>query len=100
MSQTLDIALPSSQSVTRESFPGHVLAEITRTSGPQPPAARAVETLEEFWDRIGPDKALMVCSLVFGRHRGYWRGAPVSPARFAPHMDDFFALAVLEAGGE
>lgn len=100
MSQTLAPALPSSQSVTRESFPGFVLAEITRTSGLQPPVARARETLEEFWDRLGPDKALLACSLVFGRHRGYWRGAPVSPLRFAAHMDDFFALSVLEAGGE
>ena len=98
MSQTLDFVLPSPQTVTRESFPAYVLAEIARTSGPQPPAPRAAETLDAFWERLGPDKALLVCELAFGRHRGYWRGAPVSPLRFAAHQDDFFALAVLEAG--
>jgi hypothetical protein len=98
MSQTLDIALPSPQAVTRESFAGHVLGEILRASGPQPPCPKAAEILNAFWDRLGPDKALLACSLAFGPHRGYWHGAPVTPLRFAESQDDFFALPLLESG--
>lgn len=99
MSQTLDVVLPFSESaVTRESFPGFVLGEILRTAGPQVLCIRAEEILTEFWDRFGPDKALLICSLAFGPHRGFWRGAQITPLRFAAHQDDFFALAVLAAG--
>lgn len=99
MSQTLD-ALPSPQTdaITRESFAGHVAGEILRTAGPQIPVPRAGEILEAFWDRHGPDKALLAVSLAFGRHGGFWRGAPVTPLRFAASQDDFFALPLLARG--
>jgi hypothetical protein len=99
MSQTLDFALPSPQTVTRDSFPAHVLGEILRTSGPQVACARAEVILGAFWDRLGPDKAMAACAAVFGRHGGFWRGAPVTPLRFAEKQDDFFALPLL-AGAE
>jgi hypothetical protein len=99
MSQTLDVASPSPQTeITRDSFPDWVLAEILRTAGPQVPYPPAAEILQAFWDRFGPDKALLVCSLAFGRHHGFWRGAPVTPLRFRDRQDEFFALAVLGAG--
>lgn len=97
MSQTLDFALPSPQTVTREGFPAYVEAEIIRTSGPQVPCQPAREILFAFWDRFGPDKAVTVCARSFGRHRGFWRGAPVTPLRFAESQDDFFAFPLLEA---
>lgn len=100
MSQTLDFAPSSPETVTRETFAGHVLAEILRTSGPQPPCPRAGEILTAFWDRLGPGKALLACSAAFGRHGGYWRGAPVTPLRFEERQDGFFALPLLEGGGE
>jgi hypothetical protein len=99
MSQALDTVSPSPQTeVTRESFAEWVLAEILRTAGPQVSCSRATEIIETFWDRFGPDKALRVCSLVFGRNRGFWHGAPVTPLRFQEHQDDFFALPLLAAG--
>jgi len=99
MSPTLDFALPSPQTVTRDSFPGFVQDEILRTSGPQPPCPAAGEILLAFWDRFGPGKAMDVCSLVFGpAHRGIWRSAPVTPLRFAERQDEFFALPLLEGG--
>lgn len=101
MSQTLDdfAISPSAQDgVTRDSFPGHVLAEILRTSGPQPACPRAGEILTAFWDRLGPDRALTATELAFGRFRGFWHSAPVTPLRFAEGQDDFFALRLLEAG--
>lgn len=98
MSQTLDFAVPSPQTVTREDFPAHVEAEILRTSGPQVPCPRARDILLAFWDRLGPDKALAVCSRAFGDLGGFWRAAPVTPLRFAEGQDDFFALPLLEAG--
>jgi hypothetical protein len=97
MSQTLDFALPSPQTVTREGFPGYVEAEILRTSGPQVPCQSAGDVLLAFWDRFGSDKAMAVCARAFGRHRGFWRGAPVTPLRFAERQDEFFALPLLEA---
>jgi len=100
MSQTLDFALPSPQvAVTRESFPAYVLGEILRTSGPSVACARAEEILGEFWDRFGADKAMAVCAAAFGRHGGFWRGAPVTPLRFAEGQDDFFALQLLAGAG-
>jgi len=100
MSQTLDFALPSPQAaVTRDSFPAHVLGEILRTSGPQVTCARAGEILTAFWDRFGPDKALAVCTAAFGPHEGFWRGAPVTPLRFAEGQDEFFALQLLAGAG-
>lgn len=100
MSQTLDFALPSPQTdVTRESFPAHVLAEILRTSGPQVGCPQAEALLLGFWDRFGPGKAMAVCDAAFGRHGGFWRGAPVTPLRFAEGQDEFFALQVLAGAG-
>lgn len=99
MSQALDIALPSPQTVTRESFTDWVLGEILRTAGPQPPCPKAGEILTAFWDRLGPDKALLVCSAAFGRCRGLWRSAPVTPLRFQEHQDEFFALPLLAGDG-
>ena len=98
MSQTLDFALPSPQTVTREGFPAWVEAEILRTTGPQVPCPSSAEILLAFWDRFGPDKAMAVCARLFGRLGGYWRDAPVTPLRFSERQDDFFALPVLEAG--
>ena len=99
MSQTLDVVLPSSGTeVTRESFTDYVLGEILRTAGPQVPCLRAGEILTAFWDRLGPDKALLACSLAFGVHRGFWRGAQITPLRFAEHQDEFFVLPLLAAG--
>lgn len=98
MSQTFGFALPSPQTVTRDSFPDFILAEILRTSGPQPPCPAAGDILLAFWDRFGPGKAMDACALVFGPHRGFWRGAPVTPLRFAERQDDFFALPLLEGG--
>jgi hypothetical protein len=99
MSQTLDAVLPSSQAaVDRDSFTGYVLAEIRRTAGAQLPCPRAGEILTAFWDRLGPDKALLACSLAFGARGGFWRGAPVTPLRFAESQDDFFALPLLASG--
>jgi hypothetical protein len=100
MSQTLDFALPSPQTaVTRESFPAYVLGEIVRTSGPQVACARADALLSAFWDRLGADKAMAVCAAVFGRHGGFWRGAPVTPLRFGEAQDEFFALPLLADAG-
>jgi hypothetical protein len=98
MSQTLDFALPSPQTVTREDFPAYVEAEILRTSGPQVPCPRSGEILLAFWDRLGPGKAMAACARAFGPCRGYWRGAPVTPLRFDGRQDDFFALPLLGAG--
>jgi hypothetical protein len=99
MSQALDIASPSPQTeVTRESFAEWVLAEILRTAGPQVPYPQAQKIFEAFWDRFGPDKALLACSLAFEVHGGFWRGAPVTPLRFREHQDGFFALPLLAAG--
>lgn len=97
MSQTLGFALPSPQTVAREEFPAYVEAEILRTCGPQVPCPPAAAVLTAFWDRFGPDKATAVCSRVFGRYAGFWRGAPVTPLRFAERQDEFFALPLLEA---
>jgi hypothetical protein len=97
MSQTLEFAVPSPQTVTREDFPAYVEGEILRTSGPQVPCPTAGKILLAFWDRFGPDKALAVCSRAFGACGGFWRGAPVTPLRFSERQDDFFALQLLEA---
>lgn len=100
MSQTLGFALPSPETVTPDSFPGYVLSEIARTSGPQVPCARAEGILRAFLERFGPDKAMAVCRAAFGLHGGFWRGAPVTPLRFDERQDDFFALPLLaEAAG-
>jgi hypothetical protein len=99
MSQTLDFALPSPQTVTRDEFPAYVEGEILRTSGPQPPCPAAVDLLTAFWDRLGPDKAMAACARVFGPLKGFWRGAPVTPQRFAESQDWFFAQPVLEGHG-
>lgn len=100
MSQALDIALPSPGTVvTRESFPAYVQSEILRTSGPQPPCPSAGEVLTAFWDRLGPGRAMDACARAFGAHGGFWRGAPVTPLRFAERQDWFFALPLLEGGG-
>lgn len=97
MSQTLDFVLPSPQgAVTRDSFTAYVLAEILRTSGPQPACPRAGEILTAFWDRLGPSRAMTVCARAFGQFHGFWRSAPVTPLRFAEGQDEFFALRVLE----
>jgi hypothetical protein len=40
------------------------------------------------------------CSRAFGEHGGYWRGAPVTPLRFAERQDGFFASPLLEGSGE
>jgi hypothetical protein len=98
MSQTLGFAPPSPQTVTRDSFPDFILAEILRTSGPQPPCPGARDVLLAFWDRFGPGKAVDACALAFGPHRGFWHGAPVTPRRFAERQDEFFALPLLEGG--
>jgi hypothetical protein len=99
MSQTLDVVLPfSGPAVTRDSFAEYVLGEILRTAGPQVPCPRAEEILTGFWDRFGPDKALLACSLAFGVHRGIWRSAQITPLRFAEHQDEFFAIPLLAAG--
>lgn len=98
MSQTLDFALPSPQTVAREDFPAYVEAEILRTSGPHVPCPSAGDVLLAFWDRFGPDKATAVCARAFGACRGFWRGAPVTPLRFSACQDEFFALQLLEAG--
>jgi hypothetical protein len=99
MSQALDTVSPSPQTdVTRESFAEWVLAEILRTAGPQVPYPQAAKILEDFWDRLGPDKALLACSLAFGTHHGFWYGAPITPLRFREHQDGFFALPLLAAG--
>ena len=99
MSQALGFASPSPQTVTRESFPGYVLTEILRTSGPQVPRGHADGILTAFWDRFGPDKSLLLCAAVFGLHGGFWRGAPVTPLRFDAAQDEFFALPLLAGGG-
>lgn len=96
MSQALEIAVPSPGTVTRESFPGYVEAEILRSCGPQVPCSSAREVLTAFWDRLGPDKAMRVCALAFGAQQGFWRGAPVTPLRFAEAQDWYFARPLLE----
>jgi len=88
--------LPSPQADGRDSFPGYVLGEILRTSGPQPRCHRAEAILSAFWDRFGPDKAMLVAQAAFTRHKGFWRGAPVTPLRFEESQDAFFALPLLE----
>jgi hypothetical protein len=84
--------------IDRNSFPGHVLAEIARTTGPQPPCFQAGEILQAYWDRLGPERALAVVSAAFGEHGGYWMGAPVTPLRFQPSHDAYFSQAILAAG--
>lgn len=98
MSQTLDgfALLDSGQEITREDFPGMVEAEILRTTGPHVACPGAREILVAFWDRLGPERALEACSRAFGRHNGYWRGAPVTPLRFAESQDGFFAVPLLD----
>lgn len=95
MSQALDVVVP----VSRDDFPGYVQAEILRTTGPQPPWRQADEVLTAFWDRLGPDKARRACAAVFGPLGGIWRGAPVTPKRFAESQDEFFAIPVLAGEG-
>lgn len=98
MSQTLDgfALLDSGHGVTREEFPAVVEAEILRTSGPHVACPGAAEILTAFWDRLGPADALEACARVFGRYQGYWRGAPVTPLRFAASQDGFFARPLLD----
>lgn len=98
MSQTLDgfALLESGQGITREDFPGHVEAEILRTTGPHVACPAAREILTAFWDRLGPGPALEAAARAFGPHRGFWRGAPVTPLRFSASQDEFFARPLLE----
>jgi hypothetical protein len=84
--------------IGRDSFPGHVLAEIARTTGPQPICPGSEQILLAYWDRLGPEKALAVCSAAFGEHGGYWHGAPVTPRRFLPTHDSYFTEQI-SAGG-
>lgn len=83
--------------IGRESFPDHVLAEIARTTGPQPPCFRSRDILLAYWDRMGPDDALAVCSAAFGERSGYWMGAPITPLRFQAAHDSYFTEPILAA---
>lgn len=83
--------------IDRDSFPGHVLAEIARTTGPQPPCFSSGQILLAYWDRVGAEKALAVCRSAFGRHGGYWQGAPITPRRFLPTHDSYFTEPIFAA---
>lgn len=97
-STTIDVPeIAKTGEIDRDSFPGHVLAEIARTTGPQPPCHGSERILLDYWDRIGPDRALAVCSAAFGEHGGYWHGAPVTPLRFRPTHDSYFTEPILSA---
>jgi len=93
--QAIELEIASLPAVERESFPDYVLAEIARASGPQPLCPGAREILLSFWDRLGPEDAMAVCSRAFVRHGGYWHGAPVTPLRFQPSHHAFFAAPLL-----
>jgi hypothetical protein len=89
--------ISATSGMNRDSFPGHVLAEIARTTGPQPRCPGAERILAEYWDRLGPGRALAVCSAAFGEHGGYWQGAPITPRRFLPSHDSYFTEPILAA---
>jgi hypothetical protein len=100
-STTIDVPeITKTDEITRDSFPGHVLAEIARTTGPQPPCPGSEGILLAYWDRVGPETALAVCSAAFGGHGGYWQGAPVTPRRFQPTHDSYFTGPILAAPGD
>jgi len=91
----------SRQTLAHLEFHDYVIAEITRCCGPQLPHFRAREVTGGFLERFGPGDAMAVCRQAFGPHGGYWRGAPVTVARFGPGHDSFFALPLLaEARGD
>jgi len=99
-STTIDVpGITNIGGIDRESFPGHVLAEIARTTGPQPPCPRSQEILLAYWDRLGPERATAVCSAAFGEHGGFWHGAPVTPLRFQASHDSYFTEPLLAGGG-
>lgn len=87
---------PESGEATRESLAGHVLAEITRTCGPQLPCYQSGEILGGFFDRFGPADGMAICNQAFGPHGGTWRCAPVTVMRFQASNDSYFALPLLE----
>jgi hypothetical protein len=97
-STTIDVPeITQTGSIDRNSFPGHVLAEIARTTGPQPPCSSSEWILLDYWDRLGPERSMAVCSAAFGEHGGYWHGAPITPRRFQPTHDFYFTEPILAA---
>jgi hypothetical protein len=97
-STTIDVpGITENVEIGRDSFPGHVLAEIARTTGPQPPCPGSEQILLSYWDRLGPERALAVCSAAFGEHGGYWQGAPITPRRFQAAHDSYFTEPILAA---
>jgi hypothetical protein len=100
-STTIDVPeITEADEIDRDSFPGHVLAEIARTTGPQPPCLGSEQILLDYWDRLGAERALAVCSAAFGGHGGYWHGAPVTPRRFQLSHDSYFTEPILAATGD
>lgn len=87
---------PDSGETTSDSLAGHILAEITRTCGPQLPCHHSAEILSGFFERFGPDAAMAICDRAFGHHGGTWRSAPVTVLRFQASNDPYFAVPLLE----
>lgn len=97
MSQASLLSLsPQGGAITGESLAGHILAEITRTGGPQLPCYRSEEILNGFLGRFSAEEATAICEQAFKAHDGMWRGAPVTVRRFSEANDDFFARPLLE----
>jgi hypothetical protein len=87
---------PESGEITRESLAKHILAEITRTGGPQLPCYQSSEILSGFFDRFGAEDGMAICDQAFAVHGGTWRSAPVTVMRFQESNDGYFAIPLLE----
>lgn len=82
--------------VTRESLGTAILSEIVRCNGLQLPNYHQEEILDSFWEKFGPDAGTLICHQAFRVHKGFWRGAQITIARFQRSNDDFFATPLLE----
>lgn len=87
---------PQDDAISPESLAEHILAEITRTGGPQLPCYDAEEIVNGFLGRFSAAEVMAVCRQAFGVHGGMWRGAPVTVRRFRQSNDAYFALPLLE----
>lgn len=81
----------------------YVIGEAERLTGPQLPVPVAEEIFSGFIARFGPEEAWRIAHAAIEVHRGMWVGAPITPRRFLPGHDGFFArpiLALLDGQGQ
>jgi hypothetical protein len=81
----------------------YVVGEAERLTGPQLRVPGAEEIFEGFIERFGRRDATRIAKAAIDVHRGMWVGAPITPRRFLPGHDGFFArpiLALLDGQGQ